>query len=160
MSAPMSRCLTKKLLFSRRRRIKEPNPWVFPTHFGLIKQARSILPILMLRASSALLMPMHQGGIKKSTSAVVLGAGGAAKAVVYGLLERGLKEVHVVNRTIEKAQAFRAAFGSAVHPVAWSDLPALIKRRNLVGQLDFSWDAWTTTIGAGYFRNGRRCGCI
>lgn len=72
------------------------------------------------------------GWDKKSTSAVVLGAGGAAKAVVYGLLERGLKEVHVVNRTIEKAQAFRAAFGSAVHPVAWSDLPALIKGATLL----------------------------
>ncbi|HBR68954.1 MAG TPA: shikimate dehydrogenase [Rhodospirillaceae bacterium] len=36
-------------------------------------------------------------------SAVVLGAGGAAKAVVHGLLEHGTPEVFVLNRTKEKA---------------------------------------------------------
>lgn len=38
-----------------------------------------------------------------SGSAVVLGAGGAAKAVVHGLLEHGTPEVFVLNRTKEKA---------------------------------------------------------
>ena len=72
------------------------------------------------------------GWDKKSSSAIVLGAGGAGKAVVYGLLERGLKEVFVVNRTIEKAEAFRAAFGNAVVPTAWSDLPAVLEGATLL----------------------------
>ncbi|MDN3721227.1 shikimate dehydrogenase [Roseibium salinum] len=35
-------------------------------------------------------------------TAVVLGAGGAARAVVFALLSRNFKAVHIVNRTIEK----------------------------------------------------------
>jgi shikimate dehydrogenase len=53
--------------------------------------------------------------------AVVLGAGGGARAIVDGLLQRGAKEVRVVNRTLAKAEELRARFGAAVHPVAWDD---------------------------------------
>ena len=53
------------------------------------------------------------------SAAVVLGAGGAGRAVVYGLLERGVKTVHVVNRSLDKAQSLRGRFGNAVQPVAW-----------------------------------------
>jgi shikimate dehydrogenase len=65
-------------------------------------------------------------------SAVVLGAGGAGRAVVYGLLERGLKTVHVVNRTYEKAEALRGRFGEAVQPARWDDLPALLDGASLL----------------------------
>lgn len=41
----------------------------------------------------------------KSGPAVVLGAGGAARAVVVGLIEAGVKEVRIINRTEEKARA-------------------------------------------------------
>ena len=44
--------------------------------------------------------------------AVVLGAGGAARAVVYGLLERGA-EVFVLNRTVSRARELVAALGGA-----------------------------------------------
>ena len=40
--------------------------------------------------------------------------GGSARAVVFGLIERGFKRIHVVNRTLERAQALRAQFGDAV----------------------------------------------
>lgn len=53
--------------------------------------------------------------------AVVLGAGGGARAIVDGLLQRGAKEIRVVNRTVAKAEELRARFGSAIHPVAWQD---------------------------------------
>jgi shikimate dehydrogenase len=97
------------------------------------------------------------GWDKKSESAVVLGAGGAAKAVVYGLLERGLKEVHVVNRTIEKAEAFRHAFGSDVVPASWDSLPSLLKGATLLanstslgmhGQSDLEIDISVMAEGA------------
>lgn len=53
--------------------------------------------------------------------AVVLGAGGGARAIVDGLLQRGAKEIRVVNRTLARAEEFRARFGSAILPVSWDD---------------------------------------
>ena len=52
-------------------------------------------------------------------NAVVLGAGGAARAVVFGLRERGLRHIRVVNRSFDRAAAMRARFGDAVVPAAW-----------------------------------------
>jgi len=53
--------------------------------------------------------------------AVVLGAGGAARAVVYALIAEGAPEVRVVNRTLERAQAFAAEFGPKVKPLRWQE---------------------------------------
>jgi shikimate dehydrogenase len=58
----------------------------------------------------------------KPATAMVLGAGGAARAVVYALLQRGATRVYLANRTFEKAEAFRARFGEAVHPVRWDEV--------------------------------------
>jgi len=44
-------------------------------------------------------------------SAVVVGAGGAARAVVFGLLRSGIGEIVVLNRTLERAQALVADLG-------------------------------------------------
>lgn len=54
--------------------------------------------------------------------AVVLGAGGAARAVVYGLLSRGVDRVVVANRTLARAEALRQQFGARVLPLDWRDL--------------------------------------
>lgn len=64
--------------------------------------------------------------------AVVLGAGGAARAVVYGLLRRGLEPVHVVNRSAERAEALAKRFGPGVWPASWRDLPALLARARVL----------------------------
>lgn len=72
------------------------------------------------------------GWDKRASSAVVLGAGGAGRAIVYGLIERGIKEIHLVNRTLDKAVAFRNEFGSAIHPAPWSDIPKLLAGARLV----------------------------
>ncbi|TCS64868.1 shikimate dehydrogenase [Varunaivibrio sulfuroxidans] len=45
--------------------------------------------------------PRHLG---RETCAVVLGAGGAARAVVVALLDQGVGEIRIVNRTRERAQ--------------------------------------------------------
>lgn len=63
----------------------------------------------------------HQAWRADAGPAVVLGAGGGARAIVDGLLQRGAKEIRVVNRTAAKAEELRARFGSAIHPVAWAD---------------------------------------
>jgi shikimate dehydrogenase len=48
--------------------------------------------------------------------ALVLGAGGASRAVVYGLLSLGVPEVRIVNRTRQNAEALARAFPRiAVH---------------------------------------------
>jgi shikimate dehydrogenase len=56
--------------------------------------------------------------------ALVLGAGGAARAVIYGLLARGLKQVLVANRTPARAEAMRRTFGERVQPVRWDGIAA------------------------------------
>jgi shikimate dehydrogenase len=62
---------------------------------------------------------------------VVLGAGGAARAVVYGLLQRGLR-VHVANRSGGNAQALAAQFGPKVTTGAWAALPDVLPRADLL----------------------------
>jgi shikimate dehydrogenase len=72
------------------------------------------------------------GWDKNLGTAVVLGAGGAARALVFGILERGAAAVYVVNRTIERAQWFRERFGPRVHPMGWDAVPRLLKEAGLV----------------------------
>jgi shikimate dehydrogenase len=64
--------------------------------------------------------------------AVVLGAGGSARAIVYGLLEREFTRIHVVNRTPERAEALRTRFGKAILPAHWSALPHLLARAGVL----------------------------
>ena len=64
--------------------------------------------------------------------AVVLGAGGSARAVIYGLLEREIGAIHVVNRSAERAEELRRRFGVAVQPAQWSALPHLLSHVGLL----------------------------
>jgi shikimate dehydrogenase len=50
---------------------------------------------------------------------LVLGAGGASRAVVASLAAQGAKEIRLTNRTIDKAQEIAEAVGSAVKVVPW-----------------------------------------
>ena len=51
----------------------------------------------------------------------VLGAGGAARAVVLSLLDQGATEIRLTNRTRGRAQALCDEFGSGVKVVDWSE---------------------------------------
>ncbi|MEX2455371.1 MAG: shikimate dehydrogenase [Rhodospirillaceae bacterium] len=51
--------------------------------------------------------------------AVVLGAGGAARAIAAGLQDAGAPEIRIVNRTADRAGAIAAEFGAPVRAVAW-----------------------------------------
>jgi shikimate dehydrogenase len=53
--------------------------------------------------------------------ALVLGAGGAARAIVVALLDEGVPELRITNRTLERAQALAEAFGDRVKVVPWSE---------------------------------------
>lgn len=56
---------------------------------------------------------------KTFRSALVLGAGGVARAVLVGLKEMGIAEIILTNRTFEKAQALAEEFG--VKALPWED---------------------------------------
>ena len=73
-----------------------------------------------------------RGWDKGLTTAVVLGAGGSARAVVYGLIERGVGRIHVVNRTLARAEALRQRFGAAVRPASWEDAAGLLGEAGLL----------------------------
>ena len=64
--------------------------------------------------------------------AVVLGAGGGARAVVYGLLQRGLPRVVVINRTLARARAFKVEFGDHVSAGTFDELGAWLQDADLL----------------------------
>ncbi|MEM9630480.1 MAG: shikimate dehydrogenase [Pseudomonadota bacterium] len=65
-------------------------------------------------------------------TALVLGAGGAARAVVWALLSRNYTAVHIVNRTEEKAQKIVDEFGSKTFAHSWDKLGSLIGTTDLL----------------------------
>jgi shikimate dehydrogenase len=65
-------------------------------------------------------------------SAVVLGAGGAARAVVFALLQRQVERIYVVNRTRARAETLRQRFGAPVLPAGWDELPGLLAEAGLL----------------------------
>jgi len=71
-------------------------------------------------------------GWDKIDDALVLGAGGSSRAVVFGLVERGIKRVHLANRTVERARALADQFGATVHPIAWETIGEALPRAGLL----------------------------
>jgi shikimate dehydrogenase len=67
-----------------------------------------------------------------ASEALVLGAGGAARAVVFGLIERGIKRVHLANRTVGRARALADQFGASVDPVSWDAIRDRLPRAGLL----------------------------
>ena len=59
-------------------------------------------------------------------SAVVLGAGGAARAVIYALMTRDVKRIYVINRTPERAEALKKEFGARIYPAGWDETTGLL----------------------------------
>jgi shikimate dehydrogenase len=64
--------------------------------------------------------------------ALVLGAGGSSRAVVFGLIERGIKRVHLANRTMERARALADQFGNSVQAIAWEAIDEVLPRAGLL----------------------------
>src|SRR6266704_2501518 len=71
-------------------------------------------------------------GWDAASEALVLGAGGSSRAVVFGLIERGIRRVHLANRTIERARALADQFGSSVDPIAWDAIGDPLCRAELL----------------------------
>jgi len=75
----------------------------------------------------------------KKKKAVIFGAGGAARGVIYALLEEGIEEVCIFNRTPEKAEKIKQDFSSFfpessiyVFPLGEEDLKDKIEKAHLL----------------------------
>ncbi|QUS41181.1 shikimate dehydrogenase [Tardiphaga alba] len=68
----------------------------------------------------------------QADDALVLGAGGSSRAVVFGLLDRGIKHVYVANRSIERAQELAKLFGERVVPIGWDAVPSTLPQASLL----------------------------
>ena len=74
---------------------------------------------------------MHPGWDAKPGKAVVLGAGGSARASVFAFLERKYS-VAIVNRTLARAQALAAQFGPRVSTHGYDALPKLLAQADVL----------------------------
>jgi shikimate dehydrogenase len=79
------------------------------------------------------------GWDKTGLPAAILGAGGAARGIIRGLLDRGFRDIRITNRGRERAEALAALFGPAVAVFAWDDRAAMLKGCGLLVN--------TTTLG-------------
>jgi shikimate dehydrogenase len=57
---------------------------------------------------------------------VVVGAGGGARAVLVSLLDQGAREIRLVNRSPERAQALAREFGARIEAAAWKERHAAL----------------------------------
>ena len=64
--------------------------------------------------------------------AAVIGAGGAARAVIASLLESGTPEVRLTNRTKNRAEALLREFGNKVNVVDWVQAGNILDGANTV----------------------------
>jgi len=62
----------------------------------------------------------------KKGMSVVLGAGGASRAVIAALLSEGSKEIIVLNRTIEKAEALKEDYDNKITVESWKNINEVV----------------------------------
>ena len=74
----------------------------------------------------------HSSWQSSAGPAVVLGAGGAARAVVWALADAGTTEIRLLNRSHEKAVAMVDEFGLPVKALPWSERHAALDGAALV----------------------------
>jgi len=71
-------------------------------------------------------------GWRDGTRALVIGAGGASRAIIFALLEAGFTHVDLANRTVARAEALADRFGPAIHAVALGTLGDMAANANLI----------------------------
>ncbi len=79
--------------------------------FGFLENLRAGAPQLDLAAGPVIL----------------LGAGGAARAVCAGLLQSGAPEIRLLNRNMARAEALAAILGPAIKPLPWTERHAALE---------------------------------
>jgi shikimate dehydrogenase len=67
-----------------------------------------------------------------SRKAVVIGAGGAARAIVYALKLRGMNHIFLINRTRGRAAELASDFGASIEVADFADLSGVLDGANLL----------------------------
>ncbi len=68
----------------------------------------------------------------KNITAIVIGAGGAAKAIIGALLEEGVKTIGIINRTRERIHDLQVQFGSGVYEISETNTDDALKSCGLL----------------------------
>ena len=74
-------------------------------------------------------LPGWQDGVR---TALLLGAGGAARAIAYGLKQRGLTRIILVNRGEARAQELARLLGAPVEAADWQRRDAMVDNADLI----------------------------
>jgi shikimate dehydrogenase len=72
------------------------------------------------------------GWDKNGQKAIILGAGGASRAIAQALLLRNIKEISIFNRTLERAVELAHIFGAGVIAQPWTDLAEAMTNADLL----------------------------
>lgn len=71
-------------------------------------------------------------GWRDGDFALVLGAGGAGRAVIYALQEAGYRRIAIVNRTVSRASSLAGLFGDIASAHGWEEAETLLRDADLV----------------------------
>jgi len=71
-------------------------------------------------------------GWDHADTALVLGAGGAGRAIVHALQTRGFSRIAIVNRTLSRAEELASHFGKGVSARGWDAAQDLVKDAGLI----------------------------
>jgi shikimate dehydrogenase len=71
-------------------------------------------------------------GWRDGSTALVIGAGGSARAVVHAIDEAGFESIVILNRTAARAEALAQHFGAGVHAGGLDALPKWLAAADLV----------------------------
>ena len=85
-------------------------------------------------------------------SAMILGAGGAARAVLDALIQEGFRDITIANRTTDRAESLIKSFATApsnLHVIAWEDIPTHLARIIIARQYHQPWHGGTSRAIAG-----------
>jgi shikimate dehydrogenase len=69
---------------------------------------------------------------RKARRAVVVGAGGAARAVIYALRQAGIPDIRIANRTPARANELRDRFGNGITATGLEALPEILGEADLL----------------------------
>ncbi len=73
-----------------------------------------------------------QGWDDARDEALVLGAGGASRAIIHALVSRGFGRIHLANRTLSRAEAVAEPYGGSVIPHDFTQVPHLLKHADVL----------------------------
>ena len=135
-SAPTSPFRTRSARWRCRSRTSAPAPSAPPIRCGT-RTANCARPTPTSKASSTISTPARPDGTAPTTRWCSAPAA-SSRAVVFGLLERGIKRVHLANRTLDARAGAGRSVRRHVHPVAWETDRRGAAARGPAGEYDLA----------------------